>query len=903
MPTFTAPEWLILIPALLLLGWFWKTSGLLLFRRVVIVSLVALLLADPRVIRTQDSLDLYVLFDRSASTEDLVDQSSTGWIDLLEDSKPGRSDTLHLINYAAEVSPQTGPETTVYTGSRQLTRTALALQTALGSRAEDKPARILLFTDGFATEPLGDLVEKLGETGVPLDYRLVREDASGDFRLASLQIPNRTQQGEPFVISVRVRGKEDATVPLEILREGKLLTRTEVEVKDSVGKIEFTDRLARPGAYEYTARISPKGDVHQGNNQAEQWIEVTGGPRIVLLTNYENDPLATALTAQGFTVDVLDRPEVARPGQLAGARAVIINNVGASQLPDTFLDAVNFLVREQGAGLAMIGGKRSFGAGGYHDSAIDELLPVSMELKHEHRKLRVAMAIVMDRSGSMAATVGGGGGRQMTKMELAANGAANAIELLGNQDFVSVIPVDSEPHVVIPMSQVGGEKNSLMKKARQIRSSGGGIYVYTGLSAAWKELQKTDVGTKHIILFSDAADTEEPGRYRELLAEMKAADCTVSVIGLGTKTDIDADLLEEIATLGDGRIFFTDRPQEVPRIFAQETVAIARSAFLKDPVNGSPTGSWTEVSADDIQWPGTFDGYNLSYLRSDATMDLVSEDSYRAPLVAHARRGLGRSLAVSFPLGGDHSQRVRNWGGYADFAQTFSRWLMGTETPPGLSLRHHVQGTELKLDLLYDITEWGDKLAESPPIVKLLLGGESTAQEAVWQRLAPGHFSLSQTLPEGSTLRGVAQVGNYTLPFGPLTIGGNAEWQFENDRITELKVASAQSGGRELLDLSKAWVRPPVREERDLRIPLAALLILAILLDAFVTRTGWSFGKRLTVTRESVVKEAKARPAASPKPQPARQAPKLESESTPQSEEKAPPSSQQSRFNRAKNRR
>ena len=71
----------------------------------------------------------------------------------------------------------------------------------------------------------------------------------------------------------------------------------------------------------------------------------------------------------------------------------------------------------------MAGGKQSFGSGGYFDSAIDPLLPVSMELKTEHRKLAVAMAIVMDRSGSMGASVGVGG-KQVTKMQLANTGAA-----------------------------------------------------------------------------------------------------------------------------------------------------------------------------------------------------------------------------------------------------------------------------------------------------------------------------------------------------------------------------------------------------------------------------------------------------------------------------------------------
>jgi len=44
-----------------------------------------------------------------------------------------------------------------------------------------------------------------------------------------------------------------------------------------------------------------------------------------------------------------------------------------------------------------------------------------------------------------------------------------------------------------------------------------------------------------------------------------------------------------------------------------------------------------------------------------------------------------------------------------------------------------------------------------------------------------------------------------------------------------------------LTDLSKAWVRPPVLHFADLRIPLAIALLIAVLLDALITRIGWNF--------------------------------------------------------------
>jgi hypothetical protein len=267
-------------------------------------------------------------------------------------------------------------------------------------------------------------------------------------------------------------------------------------------------------------------------------------------------------------------------------------------------------------------------------------------------------------------------------MDLANSGAANAIDLLGPMDQITVFAVDSEPTKTIPLTRIENKKAELSARARKIKSSGGGIFIYAGLKAAWDELKKSPAGTRHVILFSDAQDSEEPGDYENLIQEMTDNGATISVIGLGTDKDVDSALLEDIAKRGNGRMFFSNQPMDIPKIFAQETVTIARSEFIKDPVGVQATGRWAEISPKPIDWLKQVDGYNLSYAREDATVSLVSTDEYLAPLVAHARRGQGRSAAVLFPLGGEFSATARNWPGYGDFLQTMGRFLMATTRRP-----------------------------------------------------------------------------------------------------------------------------------------------------------------------------------------------------------------------------
>ena len=841
---FLSPEWLILLPAILLLGIVVKRLQIFRPLRLIAIAIVSILLAKPSYNSFDQSLDLWVLFDRSDSTGELVAIGEPEWKKILQKSKPSREDTLNYIDYAADVVSQSSTsESATYIGNTKLTRTQLALEDVNARLKEGRPSRIVVFTDGYSTEPLQEIGSTLAAKNVPVDFRIVREEDFADFRVSSVDLPTQVQVGEPFLLSIVVKGHLDMSVPLKIFQNEKELKVTDVKLENGTAKVEFTTRQEKAGSYAYKVKIFPESDAHEGNNSMEKWVQVTGGPRVLLVSNYDNDPLASVLKRQNYEVDFVSDSSTLQIGQLAGAKSVIFNNVPLHEIPNSFLEALPFYVNEQGGGLMMVGGERSFAGGGFYKSAIDKLLPVTMELKNDHRKLSVALAIVMDRSGSMSLGVPAPGGGIISKMQLANNGAAEAIELLGFEDQVAVYAVDTQSTTIVSLQTIRDKKNSLKRKAMKVVSQGGGIFVYTGLKTAWDDLKKSALGTKHIILFTDASDTEEPGKYKELLAEMAKADATVSVIGLGKKGDRHAALIEDIAKRGNGRIFFTEKAQDIPRLFAQETVTLARSAFIEESTNVIPTGGWDQISSKPISWLNSVDGYNLTYLREDATASLITQDEYSAPLVAHWRRGMGRVAALTMPTGGEFSKSTREWQTYGDFNQTLIKWLNGESFPAGITMRHRLEGTRLTIDLLYDTSNegvnWSKVFALHPP--KIRLQEESgEVHSLTWKRVAPGHYSLHQDLNEGSLVKGAIQAGSYALPFGPLKVGSNTEWKFESERLEELKALSQQTGGSELIDISKAWVRPEVSFPKSLMLPLCILLLICIIAEAAVTRLALS---------------------------------------------------------------
>ncbi|MDF3058208.1 MAG: hypothetical protein K0R17_2423 [Rariglobus sp.] len=831
--TFGSPEWFFLVPALIALGW--RRRGWRLHEpvRAAALILLVLALADPRLRIGGSGLDVWVLMDRSDSVAAQAASQAPEVAAILERAKRSE-DRVFYIDYAVDAVRRDQGDP-VLRGGTQRTRTDVALEFALAQFAPDRAARLLVVSDGYATASLGTTAEKVLRSGVPLDYRLSGGEGGPDYRAGQVEVPSRVLPGEAFLVEFSIAGNVDGAVPWEVSREDRVAAQGVAQVRGGVAHVRLTDRLGGNGAVRYVVRVKPAQDAHPENNQADAWVEVAGGPRVVLVTNYPDDPLAALLRAQGLAVDLVTEPGRLVPPSLTGARLVVINNVPASRVAPEFLGALEFFVREQGGGLLMAGGQNSFGSGGYFSSAIDPLLPVSMELRKEHRKLATAMSIVLDRSGSMAASAGAG----VTKMDLANSGTARAIELLGEFDAVSIHAVDSAPHEIVGLAQVSGNRGRMIDAVRRIQSTGGGIYVYEGLKAGWAQLKKAETGQRHLILFADAADAEEPGDYKNLLEEMRAEGATVSVIGLGSPTDSDAAFLRDVAERGGGRIFFNANAGDLPEIFAQETVSVARSAFIKEVTPTLGTPGWTEIAARTPQWPAAVDAYNLGYLRPEATASLVTTDEYQAPLVAAWARGAGRVAAVAFPLGGPHSDRARAWPGYGDFVQTLTRWLAGEDTPPGMALRTRVDGDRLALELLYDDT-WAARVAQTPPVAMLAVSGADRSKDEVrplvWERIEPGRFQASAMLEPDRRVRGVVRVGAAALPFGPLAPGGSAEWSFEAERVQELRHLSMRSGGVERLDLASIWDAPRAVNYRGIRGWLLVAWLVLLLTDAALTQ-------------------------------------------------------------------
>lgn len=825
--------------------------------RVLALAGFALLAAGPLAPLGGKGVDVVVVADLSRSMPAESRARALEIVKLLEQRRAA-GDRVGIVTFGREARIERLPEEFGETADfvQEVDRDGSDLGGAISLAASliprGRPGRLIVFSDGESNgTPVTAAAYDAASRGLPVDVRLFGRGDTADIAVESLDPPGLVDEREPFQFTASVRTDRTVESQAVLFRDGVEVARTTRTFQPGATQLTFRDVIDRPGVARYRLELAASNDRVPENNVGEGAVRVQA-PATILLVNAGGGPDNLSRAMSAGKLRVMTTAPSAMPRDLAGLlayRGVILENVPAGQVGRPALDALAHFAADLGGGLLLTGGGGSFGVGGYFKSTLDPYLPVSMEIQNEHRKLSLAMAVALDRSGSMAVPTGDG----RTKMDLANLGTCAAIETLGPFDEVAVIAVDSAPHVISPLTSAS-EKTAICDQVRRIQSMGGGIFTYTALVTAAKLVQESNKGTRHIVLFADAADAEEPGDYKRLLETITPLGITVSVIGLGSESDSDADFLKDIAARGKGRVYFAASADDLPRLFAQEAITVARSSFITEPAPARALPDMVLLGDLPAAPFPSLDGYNLTYLRPGATMGVVTLDDYKAPVLAFWHRGLGRVAALTAEVDGQYSQHLNAWSGFQGFAVGLGRWLLGGEPPATVQASIDRQGGEgiVRVDLDPARARGGadDVRTASATIVSPGQGGTSRRLDLTWV----GEDTLEARFPvqEAGVYLGAVRTGRGdVLPLAPLSLPYSPEFEPRADpkegqktlgQIARVTGGTERTSWDDVFDAS----RLRNRQIRDLVIPIAlALLVLHVLevggrrLLLFAAAQGW----------------------------------------------------------------
>ena len=816
--------------------------------RIAILCLILLAMCGLAIKLPSRAGTVVVVADRSQSMPPDSETKQKEAIDLIQGAM-GSDSNLAVVSFgrdaAVEQSPQGGKFTgfvnEVYGDASDLNG---AIEKAMALIPQDAPGRVLLLSDGRWTgkDPSGVAAQAAAQ-GLPLDYRLMQRASTNDVAISHIDAPETVNPGESFMLATWIHAPVPSEISFELLRGNQRLAAGTRKVPSGLSRLIFRDKAIQPGTHQYTVRIAgTEPDPVPENNTAKILVGIRGFRPILHITDASDSGLARLLQAGGLDVKTASASAYHWSlDELSGYSAVLIENVLADEIGLRGMENIAFWVKETGAGFMMTGGKHAYGPGGYFRSPLEPIMPVSMELRREHRKLALAIVVAMDRSGSMSAGVGGG----RTKMDLANLATAEVFDMLSPMDEFGVIAVDSSPHIIAELAPIANQAH-VRRDILRIDSRGGGIFVYEALTTASTMLLRAQAGTRHIILFADAADSEEPGQYRELLEECRKANITVSVVGLGTSSDVDAALLQEIAYRGNGRIFFTENAQELPRLFAQDTFVVARSTFIDEPTTVQTTGGMVSLTGRGYQIPSPIGGYNLCYLRPDANLAAVTVDEYKAPFVAAWQAGIGRVLCYTGEADGAHTGPIAGWKDVGNFLTSLVRWTAGDSEnlPSGMLLTQRVRDGINMVQLHLDPEREGEVFRQLPTVKVLrgVVGETPSVDETKLSWTSADTLGVDIPIHGSETVLTTVQIpgaGNISLP--PVCLPYSPEFKpahTESGLATMERLAKA-TDGKQRINLGEIWDGLP-RQPRLISLQpwllIAALLLL--LLEILERRTG-----------------------------------------------------------------
>jgi len=708
--------------------------------RTTIVVLMVLVLAGIQNVQAVDKLAVVFLVDVSDSMGTTTQDAQLAYI---REAIAGKTpeDEWAVVLFGDNAVPESDfsivQEIETFGSVPVTTHTdiANAIQTALSMFPPDASRRIVILSDGQATQ--GDAVaraQRASASGVEISYVPFFREPAPDVRITALDAPSRVAENQSFDISVSINAEAPTPATLLLFSGGSLIHEEELSLQTGDTRYTLTQTSQFSGFLDFSAQIvvPNENDNYNQNNQLSAFSQVVGPSRVLMVTSDETETqfLLPALEQAGILIDTIapDALPLNMSG-LANYKSVILANIPATDLSNAQMELLDRYVRDIGGGLVVVGGPNSFAPGGYFQTPLEATLPVEMEIKDQQRLPQLTIAYLIDRSGSMG-QIGRSG---VPNLELAKRAIVLSLDLLQPTDRAAIGTFDTSGAWVAPFQNVN-DNQVLIGLVNSIRA-GGGTDILAGMRLVERDIVQEPSEIKHLILMTDGG--ANPLGLVELTEQLNSDhNVTLSTIAIGRNP---ANFLQRMAVAGDGNYYQVADVQEIPRIFTQETVLASRSYIVEDPFTPTLTGN--SAIMDGITSLPPLRGYVATSPKTAAQKILSSPEPFEDPILASWQYGLGRAVVFT----SDATSRWANeWVGWNDFSRFWGQtvsWSINEGANNNLETRIIMENDEARVvvDARTDEGEFLNGLL----LTGSVLNPNGDSRRVPLQQTAPGRYEAT----------------------------------------------------------------------------------------------------------------------------------------------------------------
>ncbi len=611
-----------------------------------------------------------------------------------------------------------------------------ALQLAYGQYPPGYLKRAVLISDGLQTD--GNLLAEANrakEHGIRLYTVPYRRPVPGEVALRGLNLPDRVKVGETFDVHADIYSSRETTARAR-LYQGEALNGLEgvknLELKAGDNDVTFKSVVRVPGEVTYALELDQIAqDRFPENNRYATTVDVPGRPAVLYVEGTAHASyFANALTAQQFDVDV--RTPTSFPGSLKELERydfVVLSDTPADKVSLASQDLIERYVKTLGGGFLFAGGTAGYGLGGWYHTTIERILPVNMDTERRKDNPSLAMALVIDRSGSMTGL----------PLEMAKAAAKATVDVLSGDDLVEVIAFDSQPTRYVKM-QPARNRSRIENNIARIQA-GGGTEIFSALDAAYQDMTVTQARKKHVILLTDGRAPTQG--IRDLVQAMVAENITVTTVGLGE--EVDDQLLRMIADVGGGRYHKVIDPNALPKVFTRETEMVARQAAVEEWFPVTQVAPADFLRGLDIGSAPLLHGYVATKMKA-APAQLVLQSDKAEPILARWRIGIGWSIAWTSDLKNLWAVEWLRWPGYGQFWGQLVHEHMRKKHRRELDMHTSVSGGEVHA--VVDAFGVDDRFENGLDSTLTVVGPEPNGAKKTMpmKQTAPGRYEARFTL-------------------------------------------------------------------------------------------------------------------------------------------------------------
>jgi Ca-activated chloride channel homolog len=609
------------------------------------------------------------------------------------------------------------------------------LEAALGGAraqlASGHIPRIVLFSDGQPTAGnTGAAVSRLAAERIPVSIEPLAPRSLGDTWIETLDVPGRLSAGAAFVATVGIGSQREGVAMVELRSAGTVLVQQAARISKGMTRVAVTAVVDAAGAHVLQAAVTMPADPLAVNNtlDREAWV----APRAKVLY-VEGRPasaryLSRALTGSGFDVSV--RPPSGLPAtaaQLDPFDVVVLSDVPRVALPNAAMSALSDWVETGGGGLLVAGGEAVFGEGGYRQTPLERLTPVTFERRDEPE---VALILVLDRSWSMAGI----------SIDLCKAAAQAAVDVMTDEQALGVLTFNDKFDWDVTLRNVGSNRPEIRKKIAAIQP-GGHTLIFPAIEQAYLALRKARARAKHVLLLSDGRSY--PDDYETLVRKMVAERMTISSIAVGPSSD--PELLRNIATWGKGRSYAVADAKALPEIFVKEAKNAATPGFDERrivPIVKSPAF----LTGMDLTRLPHLKGLTATVIK-DTALEVLTTDNDE-PLLAFWPIGLGRTAVFASDVKDRWAAEWVKWQGYGPFFTAIVRTLE-RRRPPAVALdvtpgpvHGAARSIAISVEARHPNGQYRDLLHPTVQ-VRSGTGGQSRNAGVPVRQVAPGRYEAS----------------------------------------------------------------------------------------------------------------------------------------------------------------